>query len=38
MSKIITNVMNGVESSEHHKFAVPLLVDLNSGENWGMLH
>ncbi len=38
MSKIIAEVMNGVESSEHHKFTVPLLIDLNIGENWGMLH
>ena len=38
MSKIIKDIMNGVESSEYHKFAVPLLIDLNSGENWGMLH
>tara|TARA_B100002019_G_scaffold293024_1_gene318320 strand:+ start:682 stop:3459 length:2778 start_codon:yes stop_codon:yes gene_type:complete len=38
LSKIIRECMNGVESSEHHKFAVPLLVDLNLGENWGMLH
>ena len=37
-SKIIIETMNGVESSEFHKFAVPLLIDLNSGENWGMLH
>ncbi len=37
-SKIIKEIMNGVESSEHHKFSVPLLTDLNSGENWGMLH
>tara|TARA_Y100001970_G_scaffold235743_1_gene294945 strand:- start:3479 stop:6253 length:2775 start_codon:yes stop_codon:yes gene_type:complete len=38
MSKIIREVMNGVNSSEHHKFTVPLLIDLNFGENWGMLH
>ena len=38
MSKIIKEVMNGVESSDYHKFTVPLLIDLNSGENWGMLH
>ena len=38
MSKIIREIMVGVESSEHHKFTVPLLIDLNSGENWGMLH
>ena len=37
-AKIIKDIMNGVESSEYHKFAVPLLIDLNSGENWGMLH
>ena len=37
-SKKIIETMNGVESSEFHKFAVPLLIDLNSGENWGMLH
>ena len=37
-SKIIRDIMNSVESSEHHKFTVPLLIDLNSGENWGMLH
>ena len=38
MSKIIKEVMNGVNSSEHHKFTVPLLIDLNLGQNWGMLH
>ena len=38
MSKIIKDVMNGVETSEYHKFSVPLVIDLNSGENWGMLH
>ena len=38
ISKIIREIMIGVESSDHHKFTVPLLIDLNSGENWGMLH
>ena len=38
MSKIIREVMNSVESSEYHKFTVPLLIDLNLGENWGLLH
>ena len=38
ISKLIKEVMNGVESSEHHQFTVPLLIDLNLGENWGMLH
>ncbi len=38
ISKTIKEIMNGVETSEHHKFSVPLLIDLNSGDNWGMLH
>jgi len=38
ISKIIREIMIGVESSDYHKFTVPLLIDLNSGENWGMLH
>ncbi len=38
ISKIIKEIMIGVESSDYHKFAVPLLIDLNSGENWGILH
>ena len=38
ISKIIRAIMTGVESSDYHKFTVPLLIDLNSGENWGMLH
>ena len=38
ITNIIKEVMNGVESSDHHKFTVPLLVDLNLGANWGMLH
>tara|TARA_Y100000590_G_scaffold298735_1_gene336779 strand:+ start:1317 stop:4091 length:2775 start_codon:yes stop_codon:yes gene_type:complete len=38
ISKLIKKVMNGVESSEHHQFTVPLLIDLNLGKNWGLLH
>ncbi len=38
MSKTIREIMIGVQSSDHHKFTVPLLIDLNSGENWGKLH
>ena len=37
-SKIIKETMSGVESNDYYKFTVPLLIDLNSGENWGMLH
>ena len=38
MSALIREIMNGANKSEYHKFTVPLLIDLNSGENWGMLH
>ena len=38
IKKLIREIMISVESSDHHKFTVPLLIDLNSGENWGMLH
>ena len=38
LSKLIREIMNGVKDSEYHKFTIPLLIDLNSGENWGMLH
>ena len=38
ITKLIREIMTSVESSDHHKFTVPLLIDLNSGENWGMLH
>ena len=38
ISKTIREVMNSVGSSEHHKFTVPLLIDLNLGENLGLLH
>ena len=38
ITKLIREIMISVESSDHHKFTVPLLIDLNSGENWGMLH
>jgi DNA polymerase-1 len=30
--------MNSVAESEHHSFSTPLTVDVNSGDNWGMLH
>ena len=37
-SKKIRETMNGVKISEYHMFTIPLIIDLNSGENWGMLH
>ena len=38
ISKIIRDEMTSVKSSELHSFSVPLLVDINFGDNWGMLH
>ena len=38
VSKIIKNEMTSVKVSEFHSFSIPLLVDLNIAENWGMLH
>ena len=32
---IIKNTMSGISKSEHHIFSVPLIVDINSGDNWG---
>ncbi len=37
-SKIIKDEMTSVKNSEHHSFSIPLSVDINIGENWGMLH
>ena len=37
-SKLIRDAMTSVKSSEFHSFSIPLLVDINSGNNWGELH
>ncbi len=37
-SKIIQEEMSSVKDSDLHSFSIPLLVDINSGENWGDLH
>ena len=37
-SKIIKEKMTSVKDSNLHSFSIPLLVDVNSGENWGQLH
>ena len=37
-SKIIQEEMSSVKNSDLHSFSIPLLVDINSGENWGDLH
>ena len=36
--KIIKNEMNSVVKSEYHSFSIPLTVDVNIGDNWGILH
>ena len=38
ISKIISEEMSSVAKSDQHSFSIPLTVDLNSGENWGILH
>ena len=38
ISKIIVDEMSSVTKSDQHSFSIPLTVDLNSGENWGVLH
>ena len=35
---IIKTEMSNMTSSEFHSFSIPLTVDINSGENWGLVH
>jgi len=37
-SKIIQDEMSSVKDSDLHSFSIPLLVDINVGDNWGDLH
>tara|TARA_Y100001970_G_scaffold21105_1_gene23991 strand:- start:741 stop:1415 length:675 start_codon:yes stop_codon:yes gene_type:complete len=37
-SKLIRDIMMSVKNSELHSFSIPLLVDINTGKNWGELH
>ncbi len=37
-SKIIQDEMSSVKDSDLHSFSIPLLVDVNVGDNWGDLH
>ncbi len=37
-SKIIQDEMSSVKNSDLHSFSIPLLVDVNVGNNWGDLH
>ena len=38
MVKLIKDEMVSVVKSDHHSFSIPLTVDINVGDNWGMLH
>ena len=38
MIKLIETEMTSVAQSDYHSFSTPLTVDINVGENWGMLH
>ena len=38
ISTIIKEEMTSVVNSNLHSFTIPLTVDINSGNNWGMLH
>ena len=35
---IIKAEMSSVKTSDHHSFSIPLTVDINYGDNWGILH
>ena len=37
MAKIIKDEMMSVKDSDLHSFSIPL-VDINIGDNWGILH
>ena len=36
--EMIKKEMSSVSKSDLHAFSIPLTVDINSGENWGILH
>ncbi len=38
MTKIIKDEMTSVTESDLHSFSIPLTVDVNTGDNWGILH
>ena len=37
-TKLIKEEMTSVAKSDYHSFSTPLTVDVNIGDNWGMLH
>jgi DNA polymerase-1 len=38
ITQLIINEMTSVVKSDYHSFSIPLTVDVNAGDNWGMLH
>ena len=38
ITKIIEKEMTSVKDSDLHSFSTPLTVDINIGDNWGVLH
>ena len=38
ITKVIENEMTGVSDSDFHSFSTSLTVDINVGDNWGILH
>ena len=38
MTKVIKEEMSSVTKSDLHSFSTPLTVDVNIGDNWGILH
>ena len=38
ITKIIKEEMTSVMNSDLHAFSIPLTVDINTGDNWGVLH
>jgi DNA polymerase I - 3''-5'' exonuclease and polymerase domains len=38
LCKIIQDEMISVKDSDLHSFTTPLTVDINTGDNWGILH
>ena len=37
-TNLIKQEMTSVKDSDLHSFSTPLTVDVNSGDNWGLLH
>ena len=38
ITEIIRDEMTSVTESDLHTFSTPLTVDVNTGDNWGILH